>query len=394
MIYSMHKSGVFKKTENLFLIGYFLFIINQIFAQSQLNNINFIAESLKVFRWALIFYFIILILVKNKYPQTLNGFAWIFFMLIALIEMLFFDGKLLLLMLIIFVFASYKYNIERIIKMHIKALVLGDIFIVGLSIIGILNIGGTSKSFDNLTGFMFKSNNITYTYGFTASNVVPITFLFVYLFILLIQKGKYNKYYDLLVIFVDFFLYFNFGSRSGLVLVIIAVILRWVISIKEKKFIKLSVPICYAILGISLFFSVCLPTMNANKLINKVDVLLTARLTIMRNALRLYPMTLWGYGETYAQNIEDYLVLDNGYISLFIQRGILIGIAFMKIIMKIIKTSKKQMDAYLLLFITVWILGNIIDATFLHYVTFPIYAMIFNIDWYSKEQNKYSNKET
>ena len=64
------------------------------FAQSQLSNFYLIAEVLRGARWGLIIFFIVLVVVKNKYPGTKNGFFWLSFVTVAFIEMIFFDGVL------------------------------------------------------------------------------------------------------------------------------------------------------------------------------------------------------------------------------------------------------------------------------------------------------------
>lgn len=71
-------------------------------------------------------------------------------------------------------------------------------------------------------------------------------------------------------------------------------------------------------------------------------------------------------------------MLDNGYIALFVKRGIIIGIIFIVFLIMMIWNAKRNSDAYLLLFISIMIIGNIIDNSILHYITFPIYILSFN----------------
>lgn len=109
-----------------------------------------------------------------------------------------------------------------------------------------------------------------------------------------------------------------------------------------------------------------------------IDRIFTARITIIRNVLSKYPITLWGYGDIVTDNSAEYLVLDNGYIALFVKRGIIIGIIFIVFLIMMIWNAKRNSDAYLLLFISIMIIGNIIDNSILHYITFPIYILSFN----------------
>ena len=108
----------------------------------------------------------------------------------------------------------------------------------------------------------------------------------------------------------------------------------------------------------------------------------------MRNVLARFPITLFGYGEVTIDNSVEYLVMDNGYIALFVMRGLIIGLIFMTFLLMMINTSKKSKDPYLLMFIIIMILANIVDNSILHYITFPIYIMSFNNMKIRKDRGK------
>lgn len=367
--------------ESLFQIGYFLLIFNQILDQSQFNEMEYLSLLLKLSRWVLIIYFALLIIWKGKYPYNKRGLFWLCFLIIAIIEMLFFNGKLLLIILFVLVIASYKTNVNYLINIHIKALIFGMIIVSFSSWLGILDILGVYKQFDNISGFLFKQSNIRYAFGFINSNIIPITFLYLYLYTVLIKKDNYKWYMDVFAVIVNYLVYLLCGSRVCILLLLFAVILRILIQIDKKRFLSFSAPMAVALLVSCIMFSLILPSspLYATSFIAIIDKFLTARITIMRNVLAKFPITLFGYGEVSIDNSVEYLVMDNGYIALFVMRGLIIGMIFMTFILIMINISKKKKDPYLMMFIIIMILANIVDNSILHYITFPIYIMSFNI---------------
>ena len=53
--------------NTLFLIGYSVYILNQVFTESQLCDFYYIELLLKFVRWALVPYFMLIIVMKKKY---------------------------------------------------------------------------------------------------------------------------------------------------------------------------------------------------------------------------------------------------------------------------------------------------------------------------------------
>ncbi|MBW7804675.1 MAG: hypothetical protein V8T93_02410 [Streptococcus thermophilus] len=366
--------------DSLFQIGYFLLIFNQVLAQSQFNEMKYPSLLLQLFRWLLISFFTVLIMCKGKYPYNRTGLFWICFAVIAITEMLFFNGKILLIILFLLVIASYKTNMNSLIKIHIKALISGIIVVSFSSWIGVLDILGVYKQFDNISGFLFKQSNIRYAFGFINSNIIPINSLYLYLYTVLTKKDNYKWYLDVFVVIVNYLIYLLCGSRVSILLLLFAVFLRILIQMDKKRFLSLFAPMAVVLLIGCLMFSLILPssTIYTTSLVAIIDKLLTARITIMRNVFARFPITLFGYGEVTIDNSVEYLVMDNGYIALFVMRGLIIGLIFMTFLLMMINTSKKSKDPYLLMFIIIMILANIVDNSILHYITFPIYIMSFN----------------
>lgn len=369
-----------KNNKFLLQIGYFLLIFNQVLAQSQFNEQKFTSIILKLFRWGLIFLFVVLIIKEKKYPRGKRGMLWIFFGSISFLEMIFFNGKLLLIILFLVIAVLYKSDPKEIMIIHVCALVLGLIIVSSSSFIGILDTLAVSKQLDNVTGFLFKTSNIRYSFGFSSSNVIPIISLYTYLYILIIKQNNYKWYYDIFFLVFNFIVYCFCGSRVCIVLFLFAITLRWFIKINKKIFLHYSILCSLILLTMCLAFSLILPgtALYSTSLVSLMDKMLTARITISRNVLMKYPITLFGYGEIINDNSKEYLVMDNGYIALFVVRGVMIGLIMIAMLVIFIRRSQHNRDPYCLLFIIIMLLTNIVDNTILHYITFPIYVCAFN----------------
>ncbi len=366
--------------DSLFQVGYFFLIINQVLAQSQYNEMDTPSIILKITRWLLIIYFLFLILKKNIYPNNKKGLFWLIFALLSVTEMIFFNGKLLLIILFVIVISSYKTDLNLFLKSHVLGLICGQIIVILSSLIGILDKLGVYKQFDNVTGFLFKRDNIRYAFGFVNSNIIPITCLYLYLYLLLIKKNNFKLKYDILAILINYIVFLFCGSRVCILLLFLAIVLRWLVKLNKNNFIKIFVPGTHLILVTCLLCSIVLPVSSWYHMpvVTVLDNLLTARISIMRNVLGRYPITLWGYGEINIDNSIEYLVMDNGYLALFVTRGLLIGVIFVIILFVIIQYTKKSENPYLLILIIIMIVGNFVDNSILHYITFPIYVIFFN----------------
>lgn len=366
--------------DTLFQIGYFLLIFNQVLDQSQFNEMKYPSLILKLFRWFLMAFFALLIVCNGKYPYNKRGIFWLCFAGVSLAEMFFFNGKLLLVILFLLVIASYKTDMKSLVDVHMKALILGVMVVSFCSLIGVLEKLGVRKQFDNISGFLFKQSNIRYAFGFVNSNIIPITFLYLYLYTILKKGDNYKWYIDVVSVIVNYIIYLLCGSRVCILLLISAVMLRLLITASKKGFISVFSPIAVILLVGCVAFSLILPSSSlyTTSLVTSLDKILTARITIMRNVLAKFPITLFGYGEITIDKSVEYLVMDNGYLALFVMRGLIIGIMFVAFLIMTISTSKRNENPYLLLLVIIMILANIVDNTILHYITFPVYIWSFN----------------
>lgn len=383
-----------KNKVNFFSICYFLYILNQILSQSNYSNYEAFEALFKIIRWGLLIAMFSIIILNKKYPTGRKGLFWGAFAVIGLVEMIVFNGGISLIMLFLVIVAARGRSSLDIINIQIKAMVAGTLFVMISGLIGVIESGVGYKTFDNITGFLFKKSSARYFLGFTNSNVIPLIALYVVLYTVLLKKMTYKRIYDILAIGLNFIIYLICGSRLCIMLVILTVILRNVLYSREEKFINITYVLCYISLVISLLFSVVIPTtaLFDNAVIKRINYLSTARLSIMRNLLLRYPINMWGYGDISTLDSNTYSIIDNGYLQLFITRGLIIGIIFIAIVCMMINLAKREKDSYLMLVIFIMIIGNVVDNSLLHYVSVPLYIILFNSKNYALrlKKRKYS----
>lgn len=373
---------IFRLRSNaIYYICFYLLIVNQVLAQSQFNEMHAGSFLLKLTRWSLLVIFACLI-VYNKRYQKKGMFVWGLFVIFSVAGMVALDGGILLIILCSISIASYRININRLYRVHVAALITGLLLVIGSSLIGILDSLGVYKRFDNLTGFLFRSDNMRYAYGFINSNIIPITCLYLYLYICLIKRRHYKWWYDLAALILNYLAYLRCGSRVCILLLFAAVLLRWIIAISSKTFMKIFVPGSKVLLVASLAISLILPTTSLyhTSLVTLLDKFLTARISIARNVLSKYPVTIlgWGPGIIEKDTSGEYLVMDNGYLSLFVTRGAIIGMILIVLLLSVIIYAQHTNDPYLLMFVMIMIVANLVDNSVLHYITFPIYVIAFD----------------
>lgn len=368
--------------NQLFLWGYFSFTVNQVFAESQFNEIPGIQVGLKLVRWALIPFFTFIIIMRDRYTFNKRVRLTAVLAIAAITNMLLFHGRILVVILVLIMIASYGCSVEKILKTHICGIVIGYLSVVAAVMAGILEDRASVKALNNLDMFFLPSAGIRHTMGFLVPNEIPIALLFVYLMLVLLMGDRFKKRYHIPFLIANGIVYYFCASRSVCLLVITVAVAHCFAVRKKKRFLQLGVLASKGAILLFLITSVVFPAIAnlENEYVEKLNILLTARISIMQKALERYPLTVGGYGDTFVsiRDINDYLVLDNGYIYLFVTRGIALGILILLVWWGLINIARKQKNVYLLLAVFIILAENCIDSSFLLYKAFPMYCVFVN----------------
>jgi len=368
--------------NTFFLLLYFIYILNQVFSESQYNNINSINMTLKLIRWSLMLFFSLIIIVRGKYSRKSTAIFFSIFTAYAVINMMIFNGKILMVIMGLILIASYKCPIDKLFKTHISAVLSGYIFVICSTALGVIEDVVYTKVIKNLDTFFLPCDSVRHTMGFLVANQIPIAILFIYLYVILVKRDNYKFKNNLLLIIANVIAYYLFSSRAVCIIIFATMFMHYFALKHKVLFIKIGSFLSYVSLIMLTVVSVLGPMfldLN-NALINKLDIMLSFRITIIKRALNLYPLTLGGYGDTFKSNhdLSNFIVLDNGYISLFVQRGIIFGVLIIIAYVMLITIAKKNRDPYVLLVSLMVIIYNGIDSSFILYQTIPLYCLLLN----------------
>ena len=127
-----------KKTENIFLIVYIIYIANQVLSESQFVNIEFINRILGVTRYLVLFFLLFLIVYKKTFQSRTKLITLVLLMGFVALNLIAVDGGISLLMIVLFMMASQGYSLRKIFKASILTMIVMHVFVMGCAYVGIL----------------------------------------------------------------------------------------------------------------------------------------------------------------------------------------------------------------------------------------------------------------
>ena len=299
--------------------------------------------------------------------------------------MLFFDGGIALVFNTLFVIAFCKRGLKQLFTATFWTLLLTSVFVVLCSKLGILEDRVNIRVLGTQTGAFFSGVYRRHTFGFLVQNQLPNTFLVIYLLSVIIYKEKYSIIFDFLLLPIDYILLLIFGARTSFALVAATIISHIITLFMEKKKIFFDcskssrIPFIFLLCSV-LSLGLCLLYSNESNAIKKLDLIFNNRLRLGNNALSYYGIKLFGSGKTsgtYSGALMNNTV-DNGYVILFIQYGLFIGI-FVLLLWTWVAIIVKR-DAYWKLAIIAFSLLNIIDSYLTSYLAIPFICVLLNKD--------------
>ena len=372
-------------SEKVILGLYVLYIVNQILSASQFTNLESVNVLLTYSRYAL---FVLITLFAILHVCKKNASKTKFFLIVALLaaglmNMLFVDGGIALLLDVIIVFSYKKKSLYKIFRVTFWTILLTNLFVVLCCRMGIIEDVVSVRWLGNQTGKFFAGRYDRHTYGFLVQNQIPNAFLILYLIMIVLYKGKLTFIQDAIVLVIDYFLFSIFGARISFVLTIVAVLIHATSLIIDKyrkrknsgrRYIA---PIVFVVSGL-LSFSACLAYGGGYGFTRTLDLIFNNRLRLGSEAIRYYGIKLIGSGKTsgtYMGALADNTV-DNGYILLFIQYGLIIGIFVLAlwIYVSVLCNKSRYCTGALIIFA----LLNIVDSHLTSYMAIPFMCILLN----------------
>lgn len=367
--------------RTIFLTGYSLYILTNVFIESELADLGPMGKILRLLKYMGILFVILSCYNDAKLDIKRTKIIGIL-IFISLINMIVFNGgtAIVEIAIIIGCFAMIRDNLKDIFKWSIYNLTVGHIIIMLLSFVGILEDHITTRWVGSYMGSFFGGEYIRHQMGFLASNQIPLTLMIVYIMFIAYKKEKITIKEQLLFLILNMCCFISFGARVSFLLIIGAFFVYCILRISDKffpnwtiktNFIWILYPFCMMISVILGYFY----NSGSNLWLLLNDIFYN-RIRWAHAGLKHYGLSILGYGLKAGQatgtNGEN--LVDNGYVLILLQRGIILTIMVIVMWSYLTYIAEKNRDKYMVLSLILIAVASLIDNHLISYKMIPLYC--------------------
>ena len=367
--------------RTIFLTGYSLYILTNVFIESELADLGPMGKILRLLKYMGILFVILSCYNDAKLDIKRTKIIGII-IFISLINMIVFNGgtAIVEIAIIIGCFAMIRDNLKDIFKWSIYNLTVGHIIIMLLSFVGILEDHITTRWVGSYMGSFFGGEYIRHQMGFLASNQIPLTLMIVYIMFIAYKKEKITIKEQLLFLILNMCCFISFGARVSFLLIIGAFFVYCILRISDKffpnwtiktNFIWILYPFCMMISVILGYFY----NSGSNLWLLLNDIFYN-RIRWAHAGLKHYGLSILGYGLKAGQatgtNGEN--LVDNGYVLILLQRGIILTIMVIVMWSYLTYIAEKNRDKYMVLSLILIAVASLIDNHLISYKMIPFYC--------------------
>lgn len=328
-------------TSLFFYLAYFLILCSYYF-----SNVIFLQPHLEKFRIlsSIIFLFVCFIQSKS-YPK--NVLLKIIIITLLTMGVSIHIKEWTILNLILIIFASYKINVDELIKKDVFFKIIILVLVILFYKMGLTYVQD------------FYRDNITrYSLGFWHPNALGGIVSCIYVEFLYIFREKKNYILLILLFLISIIVNFYCDSRSSMVIIILVSLLYIInnnkkikfFDLKVVKFITKNIWIIMTIIsiGIGLLY-------KYNTSIGiAIDQIITSRPRWIARFMDNYPVRLFGNKMVFVNEIQavkynlKIAILDNAYVRFLLQYGLILSFLMHKIIKKIVMFAYKNKNSMLI----------------------------------------------
>lgn len=367
--------------RTIFLTGYSLYILTNVFIESELADLGPMGKILRLLKYMGTLFVILSCYNDAKLDIKRTKIIGIL-IFISLINMIVFNGgtAIVEIAIIIGCFAMIRDNLKDIFKWSIYNLTVGHIIIMLLSFVGILEDHITTRWVGSYMGSFFGGEYIRHQMGFLASNQIPLTLMIVYIMFIAYKKEKITIKEQLLFLILNMCCFISFGARVSFLLIIGAFFVYCILRISDKffpnwtiktNFIWILYPFCMMISVILGYFY----NSGSNLWLLLNDIFYN-RIRWAHAGLKHYGLSILGYGLKAGQatgtNGEN--LVDNGYVLILLQRGIILTIMVIVMWSYLTYIAEKNRDKYMVLSLILIAVASLIDNHLISYKMIPFYC--------------------
>lgn len=352
--------------SNMFFIALFMYLFTCILSTSSYINIPYVNVMIKGCRYFSYLLSSALILIKYKevIPDLLEklrsrkfadikNYLYVFCFLILVLAITLCTKDMLLITTCIILFSAKDEKFEKVIKFIMWILIISTVFIM---------FSAKIEFISNLYYTRADSNIVRMSFGFLyptylSTNIFIITLLFI-----LLKKGL--SYFEYFVLFIIDFLAFCI-TDSKMAFGFICLLLLLFYCLKKNEFAIFSESNCVKNIAIYLpvlilIISLIITFMYNNEgIMSLVNKMLTNRIALAHNAIQKYGVSIFGQqiewigfgGSTNTDALlESYNFVDNGYIKVLLDYGVIFIAIYTLLLMKLNKILYLE-KKYIFLFV-------------------------------------------
>lgn len=364
-----------------------LFVVDCVFSESHLSDIRFFDTLLTLIRYASLTVILLVAIRGRKLPLKKGQWYVCAFAFSALINCFLCGGgtSILFIIVIMMTFNRFNVNSEEMFPFMTKLIAGSSVMILTLSFAGLIEDTVGTRTVGLEMGKFFAREYIRHSYGFLASNQLPLNLSIVYILRISYKREKVSLTENIIWLIVSYMAFMVFGSRMAFISLFALVVTHLFLKLSPKlksgrslfhskyPILWLSFVCCFGISAFASFkYDFNSPTW---RYINNVFM---DRFRMTNSAIQQYGISIFGKGLQVSQNIEaiDNATVDNGYMCVLLQHGIAICLIVMLIWCYLTYKAEKNGNKYLLVGLVALSVMNIIDAHLTSYKMIPFYCLM------------------
>lgn len=392
------------KKETVYLVFLSLYVFfADLTGSTIIHQLEFIKIICFVIEWVVFAIFCLLILLEIFKFKT-KELSWLFLISLLLsIVIAYIIGNNIVLFFIVFAFALKNTSFEKIVKAWLIPTVILFVLSIALSVL------------DKIPNWTYErsENQLRYSLGFGYATVPSTVFAFITLTYVYLRKSKISYFELSMLTVIAFLLYALTDTRTGLLLTLAIIVAVGIFKLVGNKmnianFLhKRLVAIILSLIPLAcLLVSLLLTYLYAEgySFAISLDKMLSGRLQLQAEAFSKYSQTLFGqhipwngwggYGYTVPTEGFVYNFIDNSWIRMVFDYGIVSTIFYVIIFSLSFYFIARQKESWLLFVSLIFILDTLIEPFLFSNRTFCSILMIiivFNKDikiFFKRNKNK------
>lgn len=367
---------------------YCIYILDCLFTESYIANSEVVGLVFQIIRFASIAGMLVLGLANENNRVKRKKIVTLALVLVCLLlNSLVLGGGtgLLFVFIIAYVSSQIGYAPEKLMSFTIKLLISGTVFVLLLSLIGILPNTSGSRTLGYELGSFFAKTYDRHAFGFLVANQIPLTLLLSYIMLIVLKKEKITFWENAIFFIINFLCLHWCGSRTPFILLFFA-ILSYIVArfcfskyMKREKSKKYNLVWCIFLVCASVSIITAIKYDMGSLVWAYINNVFMDRMRMSNFAIQQYGITLLGSGLQVTRNIVgiDNATIDNGYMNVLLQHGIIITAIILAIWCNMAYRAEKRRNLYMLLALCIFAVANLLDSHLISYKVIPFYCLYF-----------------